>query len=99
MNLNTVVGILNARLDELQPTNSCFFGIQPSINKYKETELMIRACGYDTNEFQQAIQSATEALANLDEASNKAVLKFKTEGVCFCVDGHKLKEIELARLQ
>jgi predicted nucleotide-binding protein (sugar kinase/HSP70/actin superfamily) len=100
MNLTTVVEILNTRLDELsQHMNGCFFGIEPSLNKYRETQRMIQACGHDTKEFQKAIQSATEALANLENARKTAVLKFKTEGVCFCVDGQKLKEIELASLQ
>jgi hypothetical protein len=99
MNLTTVVEILNTRLDELCPVNNCFFGIEPSMNKYRVTQQMIQACGHDTEEFQKAIQSATEALANLEKARKTAVLKFKTEGVCFCVDGQKFKEIELASLQ
>jgi len=69
------------------------------MNKYRVTQQTIQACGHDTEEFQKAIQSATEALANLEKARKTAVLKFKTEGVCFCVDGQKFKEIELASLQ
>lgn len=99
MNLSTVVEILNTRLDELCPVNGCFSGIGPSLRKYRETQEMIQACGHNTDEFEKEIRSTTEALANLEKARKAAVLKFKTEGVCFCVDGHKFKEIELASLQ
>ena len=65
MNLTTVVEVLNARLDELQPANGYLFGLGPTLNRYRETQRMIQACGHDAGELEQAIQSASGLNGNI----------------------------------
>jgi hypothetical protein len=98
MHLVTVVDVLNARVDELCMPSS-FFGFGQEMTRYKEVQKLIKACGHNTSELQQAIDAADKAISELTMVRDKVVGKFKHDGVCFTVDESKRKEIEQSTLQ
>jgi nitrite reductase/ring-hydroxylating ferredoxin subunit len=60
---------------------------------------LLAACGHITEELDSAIITADKAIEDLKVARERAVARFKANGVCFSVDESKRKEIEAARLQ
>ncbi len=98
MNLRTVVDVLNARVDELSVSSS-FCGLGQDMVRHREIERLIKACGHDTSELQQAIDAADKAMRELTQVRDKVVTKFKLDGVCFIVDESKRAEIERSTLQ
>lgn len=99
MNLDTVVEILNSRLDELIKNIEWSQNGKYFLVPYRQSEKLIQACGHETTELHEKINAAEVSLGELEEARKKAVCKFKSEGVCFVVDEARRKENEASRLQ
>ena len=98
MDLKTLVDFLNLHVDELD-RRSFYCDFDNSLDPYKNTARLIQACGHDTTELQNAIFAAEVAISALKKAREKAVCRFKQDGVCFTVDETKRKEIEATNLQ
>lgn len=98
MDLPKVLDFLHSRVEQLCRTNS-LYSVTYVMAPFKETEELIRACGHDTTELQQAILAASETFDRLERARDKAACKFKAQGVCFTVDEARRQEIEQSRLQ
>jgi hypothetical protein len=98
MDLPTLTMFLNARVDELA-NQACCCGFTHVLTPYNETKKLVQACGYDTSEFERAINVADQALTQLEMARDKVACRFKADGVCFVVDESRRKEIEMAWLQ
>lgn len=97
MDLNFLTLLLNNQLDEL--TTTCYFNNTSAVMKrYTNAQALIKACGHDTSELDQAITEAHAALIRLDHVQEKTKCSFKTNGVCFVVDESKRQEAELERL-
>ncbi len=98
MDVSSVVTFLTMQVDSWG--NGPFYcPIGNKMADYAKTAELIRACGHDTRELDQAITDANKAFERLFAAREKVVTRFKTEGVCFAVDETKRKEAEAACLQ
>ena len=97
MNLSTVTDVLNARVDDLSRRGCpCWEGV---LIRFREAGKVMGACGHDTSELEQAIDVVEKAMIEMNRVRDKVVSKFKADGICFCVDENKRREIEIARLQ
>jgi hypothetical protein len=97
MDLSTVAGLLNARLDELG--RGLAWSYASILSQYKESQKLIQACGHDTTELEHAIDAAFKANLELEMARHKAVCRFKSDGICFLVDETRRRENEFSQLQ
>lgn len=97
MDFNFLGMFLNDRLDELSRTHM-FNGTSAVLQRYRDVQKLIKACGHDTRELDQAIIEAHEALIRLDQVQEQTKKRFKANGICFVVDESKRKEIELEKL-
>lgn len=97
MDSHTVVDVLNARVEELG--RDCFVLTRSFLTPYSETQKLIEACGHDTSELEQAIDTAGKAVAKMEIARYKVATKLKAGGICFVVDESKRMELEQSRLQ
>jgi hypothetical protein len=68
------------------------------MQRCKDVQKLIKACGHDTSELDQAIIEAHKALLRLDLVQEQERCRFKANGICFFVDESKRKEIALERL-
>ena len=87
MDLSTVAGVLNARVDEL--CSGSYFRDCCMLSEHKQMQQIIQACGHDTSELLRAIEEAEKAVHALRMVCDKVVFKFKTDGVSFVVDNNK----------
>jgi hypothetical protein len=97
MSLTPITGVLNACLDEL--VRIFLEVIHQSCLNTRNLKNPIQACGHDTAELDQAIDTASKALFELETARDMAVSRFKSERICVVVDKAKRKEIKLSKLQ
>lgn len=97
MDFNFLGMLLNDRLDELSRTHM-FNGTKAVIQRYKDVQRLIKACGHDTHELDQAIIEAHEALLKLDHVQEQTKNRFKANGICFVADESKRQELELEKL-
>ena len=74
--MTVLYGFLNARVNELCCRNT-FYCFETTLARYRETQRLIRACGHDTSELEQAIEATTQACAHLDRVRDKVVSKFQ----------------------
>jgi hypothetical protein len=96
MDLPTIVDVLNARLDEMGKGLS--WSLACMLSQYKESQKLIHACCHDTTELEQAINTAFKANLELERARDKAVCRFKSDGICVVVDETRRRENELSKL-
>jgi hypothetical protein len=99
MDTNYLATFLAKRLDEMLPHGGYYCALTGSMAPYRETSSLVYACGHDTAELDRCISAVEKAIADLKAAREKAVVKFKADGVCFIVDETRRREIEQARLQ
>jgi hypothetical protein len=99
MDLPTVVTHLNLQLDSWCYELSCFCPMNKKMDEYRQTSNLIKACGHDTRELDEAIIGSGKAFELLKAACKEAVDLFKAKGVCYTVNEGKRKELEAARLQ
>ena len=98
MDHSSLANILYTRIEELD-FGCRSFGCRSILSQHMETKRIIRACGHDTSELEQAIDAANKAWCDLEDTRKKVVERFKVEGICFMVDAEKRKELELTELQ
>jgi hypothetical protein len=77
-----ITQFIRARVDVLT-TKYCVFN--HSIEGYDELKLTLQAAGHDTSELRAAIKETLESIMKLKAVRDKAVEKFKQEGVLFKV--------------
>jgi hypothetical protein len=97
MDLRAVTTILGMQLDKWCVSNSFWCPMKHALVEYKQTSALLRACGHDNRELEEAIAGVDKALDVLTAARERAVERFKTEGVSLSVYESKCKEIEARR--
>ena len=85
-----------------RPPSQWCNNISRIMQRYKDVQTLIKACGHDTrltSELDHAIKEAQEALLRLDLVQEQARCRFKANGICsfVTVDECKRKEIEHER--
>ncbi len=79
-----ITQLVRARVDALTRGGIyCAFG--HSIEDNHELNLTLQAAGHDTSELDEAIKEALESIVKLKSARDKAVERFKQQGVLFKV--------------
>jgi len=77
-----ITQFIHARVDTLTRTYCLFcHGIQ----EYHELNLTLQAAGHDTSELHAAIKETLESVVKLKAARDKAVERFKQQGVLFTI--------------
>ena len=100
MNTDTITAFITKQLDEWCGRGYSWDKLGTyRMDDYKQTSTLLGACGHDTRELDQAITDARVVLDVLVAARDKAVARFKAEGVYFTVDESRRKEVKAARLQ
>ena len=75
---------VQARVDALT-RGSCYCPIYSGIQGYHELELTLQAAGHDMSELHDAIKESLESIEKLKAVRDKAVVRFKQQGVLFTV--------------
>ena len=79
-----ITQLVSARVDALtRGSIYCAFG--HGIEGYHELNLTLQAAGHDTSELHAAIQETLESVVKLKAVRDKAVQRFKQQGVLFKV--------------
>ena len=99
MNTNTIATFLANQLDQWGGRGYSWDQATYRMDEYKQTSALLGACGHDTRELDQAITDSRAVLDRLVVARDKAVARFKADGVVFVVDESRRKEIEARALQ
>jgi hypothetical protein len=79
-----ITQLIHARVDALTKT-SCFCPFNSGIQAYRELELTLRAAGHDTSELRDAIKETFEIIVKVNAERDKAVERFKQQGILFKV--------------
>jgi len=85
MDKSYIVSFLNKRIGEMSYANT-FTGRQAVIERYDAVIKLIKACGHDTRDFEQALHDADQALEKLDIVQDQTIDRFKANGICFVKD-------------
>ena len=86
MNTSTIATFLAKQLDQWDRRIAPWDQATYRMDDYRQTSELLGACGHDTRELEKAIIDARVVLDRLVAARNKAVARFKAEGVIFVVD-------------
>jgi hypothetical protein len=79
-----ITQLVSARVDTLT-RGSSFCHIGHGIEGYHELNLTLQAAGHDTSELHAAIKETLESMVKLKAVRDKAVERFKEQGVLFKV--------------
>jgi hypothetical protein len=96
MDLSTVKHYIGLQLDGWAKTSPLYCPISAHLDDFKKTSGLLGACGHDIRELDSAITVADKAFENLKAVRERAVLRFKAEGISSSTDELKHKA---ARLQ
>ena len=79
-----ITQLVRARVDKLSRPSCCCL-LTAGIEEYHELNLTLQAAGHDTSELHAAIKETLESMVKLKAVRDKAVERFKQEGVLFKV--------------
>lgn len=79
-----IILLIHARVDALT-RGSCYCPFYSGIQGYQELELTLQAAGHDMSELHDAIKESLESIEKLKAVRDKAVVRFKQQGVLFTV--------------
>lgn len=82
--LHDITQFIRARVDALIRTG-CYCPFIHGIDGFHELKLTLQAAGHDTSELYEAITETLESIVKLKAARDKAVDRFKEQGVLFKV--------------
>ena len=99
MNRTTITSFIAKQLDQWDRRIAPWDQATYRMDDYRQTSELLGACGHDTRELDQAITDTRVVLDRLVAARDKAVARFKADGVCFTVDEGKRKEVKAARFE
>jgi hypothetical protein len=75
-----ITQFMHARVDALTRV-SCYCPFGAGIQGYDKLKLTLQAAGHDTSELHEAIKETLESMVKLKAARDKAVERFKEQGV------------------
>ena len=79
-----ITQLIRARVDKLSRPSCCCL-LTVGIEEYHELNLALMAAGHDTSELHAAIKEMLESMVKLKAVRDKAVERFKQQGVLFKV--------------
>ena len=98
MDPDALVLFLGAYLDKLQERGfNCPMFIE--MHKYRETSRILKACGYETQDLDEAIKDAMQSIKKLKSTQEDVISNWKEKGVNFIVYKPKELDEEAALLQ
>ncbi len=82
---HTITQYVNTRVDELTKPSCCCL-LTAGLERYYELTMTLEAlAGHDTSELHAAVKETLESIVKLKAAHDKAVERFKEQGVLFTV--------------
>ena len=75
-----ITQLVSARVDKLSRPSCCCL-LTAGIEEYHELNLTLQAAGHDTSELHAAIKETLESMVKLKAVRDKAVERFKEQGV------------------
>ena len=101
MDMPVIMLYLHKQLERLLPTGASHYCPVPQVlDEHKQGSALLAACGQNTEELDRAIATIITAYQNLKTARERAVVRFKLEGMSSSTtDEPKRKEPKAARLE
>ena len=75
---------VQARVDALT-RGSCYCPFSAGLQVFDELKMTLQAAGHDTSDLHAAIKETLESMVKLKAVRDKAVVRFKQQGVLFTV--------------